>query len=124
MLGMGSMEILVILLISFLLLGPQKMISGARMLGDLLAEAKRFARQIPHIEVDTPSFSENKETVDDDIGYGDSQVDSDPKPEPPIAFGSRRRRNTDSRSSELVQDDQLDSQQTDSNDESGKTSWG
>ena len=33
MLGMGSLEILVILLISFLLLGPQKMISGARMLG-------------------------------------------------------------------------------------------
>ena len=37
MLGMGSLEILVILLISFLLLGPQKMISGARMLGDLMA---------------------------------------------------------------------------------------
>ena len=43
MLGMGSMEILVILLISFLLLGPQKMISGARILGDLISEAKRFA---------------------------------------------------------------------------------
>ena len=52
MLGMGSMEILVILLISFLLLGPQKMISGARMLGDLISEAKRFAEKIPHMDVD------------------------------------------------------------------------
>ena len=51
MLGMGSMEILVVLLVSFLVLGPQKMISGARMMGDLLAEAKRFAQQIPHIAV-------------------------------------------------------------------------
>ena len=47
MLGMGSMEILVILLVSFLLLGPQKMISGARMMGDLLAEAKDLPSKSP-----------------------------------------------------------------------------
>ena len=63
MLGMGSMEILVVLLVSFLVLGPQKMISGARMMGDLLAEAKRFAQQIPHSDVDTSNFGENKTRV-------------------------------------------------------------
>ena len=124
MLGMGSMEILVVLLVSFLVLGPQKMISGARMMGDLLAEAKRFAQQIPHIDVDTPNFGENKERVEPDLGQIDSEVDSDSKPEPPIAFGSRRRRNVDSRSPELPQDDRPTTQQEDTENESEKSSWG
>ena len=124
MLGMGSMEILLILLLSFLLLGPQKMISGARMLGDLLAEAKRFARQIPHIDVDTLNFDEHKERVDSDLDHSEPEFNPDPKPELPIAFGSRRRRNIDSTSSELVQDDQSNSQQADTDNESEKSSWG
>ena len=124
MLGMGSMEILVVLLVSFLVLGPQKMISGARMMGDLLAEAKRFAQQIPHIDVDTPNFGENKERVEPDLGQIDSEVDSDPKPEPPIAFGSRRRKNTDSNSSQLAQDNQSNSHQAETDDGSEKSSWG
>ncbi len=124
MLGMGSMEILVILLVSFLLLGPQKMISGARMMGDLLAEAKRFAQQIPHIDVDNPNFSEDKERVEPDLGQIDSEVDSDPKPEPPIAFGSHRRKNTDSNSSQLAQDNQSNSHQAETDDGSEKSSWG
>ena len=122
MLGMGSMEILVILLVSFLLLGPQKMISGARMLGDLLAEAKRFAQQIPHIDVDNPNFGEHKERAD--LDQTGSELDSDSKSEPPIAFGSRRRRNVDSRSPELPQDDRSTTQQEDTENESEKSSWG
>ena len=124
MLGMGSMEILVVLLVSFLVLGPQKMISGARMMGDLLAEAKRFAQQIPHIDVDNPNFSEDKERVEPDLGQIDSEVDSDPKPEPPIAFGSRRRKNTDSNSSQSAQDNQSNSHQAETDDGSEKSSWG
>ena len=124
MLGMGSMEILVILLLSFLLLGPQKMISGTRMLGDLLAEAKRFAQQIPHIDVDNSNFNEHKEKANSDLNYSDSQVDSDPKAELPIAFGSRKGRNTGSRSSDFVQDAQSNSQQADTDDESEKIHGG
>ncbi|MBS21780.1 MAG: hypothetical protein CL739_06780 [Chloroflexi bacterium] len=124
MLGMGSMEILVILLISFLVLGPQKMISGARMLGDLLAEAKRFAQQIPHIDVDTPNFGRHADGVDSDLGHSDSELDLGQKPEPPIAFGSHRRRNANSGSSELLEDDQPNTQQNDIDDESERSSWG
>jgi len=124
MLGMGSMEILVILLISFLVLGPQKMISGARMLGDLLAEAKRFAQQIPHIDVDTPNFGPHKDRVDSNLDHGDAELNLDQKREPPIAFGSHRRRNTNSVSSERLEDDQPNIQQNDIDDASERSSRG
>ena len=124
MLGMGSMEILVILLISFLLLGPQKMISGARMLGDLLADAKRFAQQIPHIDVDNTKFGESKENTDFDVDHVGFQSDSDTKAESPIAFEPRRRKNVDPRSSDSTQSDQSTIKQVDPEDESEKSSWG
>ena len=43
MLGMGSLEILVILLIGFIVLGPQKMIDAARFLGDLVGQLRGVA---------------------------------------------------------------------------------
>ena len=36
MMGMGSLEVIVILLIAFIFLGPQKMIEAARALGKLV----------------------------------------------------------------------------------------
>jgi len=52
MLGMGSLEILVILLIAFIVLGPQKMIEAARYLGEVVGQLRGVAKSIPHIDLD------------------------------------------------------------------------
>ena len=63
MMGMGGMEILVILLVAFFLLGPSKMIEASRSLGKLVGQMRRMADQIPH--VDLKEF-DNELTVDDE----------------------------------------------------------
>ena len=51
MMGMGTMEILVILLVSFILLGPQKMIEASRMLGKAVGQMRRIVQEIPRVEL-------------------------------------------------------------------------
>ena len=63
MMGMGGMEILVILLVAFILLGPAKMVEASRSLGKLVGQMRRMADQIPHI--DLKEF-DNELTVDDE----------------------------------------------------------
>ena len=52
MMGMGTMEILVILLVSFILLGPQKMIEASRMLGKAVGQMRRKVQEIPRVELE------------------------------------------------------------------------
>lgn len=51
-LGMGPMEILVVLLIAFIVLGPERMVSTARMLGRTTGELRRIAEGLPKITLD------------------------------------------------------------------------
>ena len=59
-LGMGTPEILVVLLLAFLLLGPERMINAAKMLGKYAGEMRRMASEIPDItlEGDEPGIGE------------------------------------------------------------------
>ena len=61
MMGMGRLEVIVILLVAFIFLGPQKMIEAARALGKLVGQAKNMAADIPHLDLDDP---DPEETVD------------------------------------------------------------
>ncbi len=60
MMGMGTMEILVILLVSFILLGPQKMIEASRMLGKAVGQMRRIFQEIPRVDLEDLE-SEEKE---------------------------------------------------------------
>ena len=51
-LGMGFLEILIILIIAFIFLGPERMIDAARMLGKLVREARNIASEVPRVVVD------------------------------------------------------------------------
>ena len=119
MLGMGSLEILVILLISFLLLGPQKMISGARM-----AEAKRFAQQIPHIDVDGTSPTADKEDFASSSASEDAGSDLDVNYGGPIAFDSRRKRKVSSGRNDMEAEESPSNREVGNEDASGKSSLG
>ena len=46
-LGMGSLEVFVILLIAFVLLGPTKMVEAGRTLGRLVAQLRRMSAELP-----------------------------------------------------------------------------
>ncbi len=45
-LGMGSMELLVVLLLAFIVLGPERMVHAARMLGKLTRELRRMTSEV------------------------------------------------------------------------------
>ena len=63
MMGMGGMEILVILLVAFILLGPAKMVEASRSLGKLVGQMRRMADQIPHVDL---KELDNELTIDDE----------------------------------------------------------
>ncbi|MCH2309495.1 MAG: twin-arginine translocase TatA/TatE family subunit [SAR202 cluster bacterium] len=62
---MGSLEILVILLIGFIVLGPQKMIEAARFLGDLVGQLRGVAKSIPHMDLDEISKISPKDNMNE-----------------------------------------------------------
>ena len=51
-LGMGTMEIFVILLLAFIFLGPHRMSEAARFLGKMAREARRMSAELPDLVLD------------------------------------------------------------------------
>ena len=51
-LGMGTMEIVVVLLVAFLFLGPERMIGVAKTLGKTMAELRRMTAELPNLVLD------------------------------------------------------------------------
>ena len=62
-LGMGSFELLIILLVAFIFLGPAKMIETAKNIGKLLKNAKDMASDMQEIIID----EENSNSKDDQL---------------------------------------------------------
>ena len=60
MLGMGPMEVAVILLVALLFLGPQKMVQGAKTLGDLVSQMRKVTQTITDIDIDKELLSNDK----------------------------------------------------------------
>jgi len=48
-LGMGPLEIFIILLIAFILLGPERMVDTARLMGKALREIRRMTAELPKL---------------------------------------------------------------------------
>lgn len=51
-LGMGTMEILIIGLVAFIFLGPERMVDAARLLGRAVREARRMTADLPELVLD------------------------------------------------------------------------
>lgn len=54
---MGSFELLIVLLVSFIFLGPAKMIETAKSIGKLLKNAKDMAKDMQEIIIDEENAS-------------------------------------------------------------------
>ncbi len=51
-LGMGPLELLVIAVLAFIVLGPERMVDAGRMLGRAAREVKRLADEMPKLSLD------------------------------------------------------------------------
>ncbi len=51
-LGMGPMEVFIVLLVAFIFLGPERMVDAARMLGKATRELSRMAAELPRLDLD------------------------------------------------------------------------
>ena len=49
---MGPLEVLVIALVAFILLGPQRMVDAARLMGKATKEVRRMTDELPKIVLD------------------------------------------------------------------------
>lgn len=98
--GMGPLEVLVILLLAFILLGPQKMVDGARLLGRAYREVRRMSADLPAMVLeDDPSRTARRPSEDasrsgrDDrsADAGDSEsVGEEAAAKNPVAFQPAR----------------------------------
>lgn len=94
--GMGPIEVLVILLLAFILLGPQKMVDSARLLGRAYREVRRMSAELPAMVLeDDPSRTERRTSEDASRGGGDDRsadagdgepVAEEAAAEDPVAF--------------------------------------
>ena len=50
--GMGPLEILVVLMVAFIVLGPDRMLTAARTIGKVTGELRRLADSMPTISLD------------------------------------------------------------------------
>ena len=72
-LGIGSLEILLILVVAFVFLGPERLIDVARFLGNAVKEGRKLASEMPRIIVE-----------DDEIKVVDTRPDRKPSTASPL----------------------------------------
>ena len=105
-LGMGTPELLVVLLLAFLLLGPERMINAAKLLGKYAGEMRRMASEIPDITLEgdeprsgerpivhrgggpNPSVRPRNDETERDKKPDDGGEEAVPKDDGPVAFRS------------------------------------
>ena len=90
-LGMGSVEIVVVLLVAFIVLGPKRMTEAARMLGKAMREIRRMTESLPQMILDEEDQSQVPEWRRTVTGQSSRQPAPDDPGAPadgPVAFKS------------------------------------
>ena len=86
-LGMGTFEILVVLLIAFVFLGPQRMIEAARMMGKASRELRRMTDEIPRMVMEDDVTQKGRPNPNarphSDAQSATREVEKDVLPRPP-----------------------------------------
>ena len=68
-LGMGNLEVVIVLLVAFIFLGPERMVDAARLMGKAVREVRRMASELPSLDLDesmlvpdeTPAAQRNRD---------------------------------------------------------------
>ena len=105
--GMGPLEILVVLLVAFIVMGPDRMLTAARTIGKVTGELRRLADGLPQISLDEepterpivhrrggPS-SRTGATETPTRPPEDAEDEPEPEPDGPVAFKRSDRTSSD-----------------------------
>ncbi len=95
--GMGPMEILLVLVIAFVFLGPERMVDAARLLGKAVREGRRLASELPQVVIeddnikivnqnDSPSPSQAKSGPSEDEIHASGDPDASVNADGPVSF--------------------------------------
>ncbi len=92
-LGMGPMEIFIVLLVAFIFLGPERMAEAARMLGKATRELSRMAAELPRLDLEQddlirsgpPSARGTPAAARPGVDTTESEA-AEPDEEEPVAF--------------------------------------
>ena len=76
--GMGTLEILVVLLVAFIFLGPERMVDAARLLGRATREVARLTAELPRLDLEEEQTTEPRTSG---AGTGEAAAE-----EGPVAF--------------------------------------
>lgn len=106
-LGMGPLEIVIILLIAFIVLGPERMVDAARYLGRLVVEGRKLASEMPRVVVEdddikvvnageTISMTRGADRRPDETAGDDSRTEDKPEVDGPVAFTPASEAHSDS----------------------------
>ena len=98
-LGMGPLEIVIILLIAFIVLGPERMMDAARFLGRMVGEGRKLASEMPRVVVEdddikvvnageTISMTRGVERKTPETASDDSRTEDKVEADGPVAFTS------------------------------------
>ena len=91
-LGMGTLELVAVLLVAFIFLGPERMVDAARLLGKASRELRRLTDELPDLVLDEerpiihrgsgPNPSVGGPTTDRESEGGDGPVAFEPSEAP------------------------------------------
>ena len=73
MMGMGSMELLVVFLVAFILLGPSKIVEASRFLAKVIGHARELLNELYRVNVEdirSDDGSKSARKVDEDRSTG------------------------------------------------------
>ena len=77
-LGMGPLEILIVFLIAFVVLGPERMVDAGRWLGRAVAELRRVSVGLPDIVLDDEPDGQDEKTEERRVKQaGEAQASDD-----------------------------------------------
>jgi len=82
MMGMGGLEILVVLFVGFIVLGPSKMVEAARFIGKTIGQARGLVNELHQIGIEeNENDGEIKKARKDQEG-----ATINPEEDPPVPF--------------------------------------
>ena len=92
-LGIGTLEILVILLIAFIVLGPERMVDAGKLLGKAVREARRLTDELPRISLEEnepakrpPTQRQPRADVNSELGGEEKKNRTAEANKDPVAF--------------------------------------
>ena len=85
LLGMGPLEIVAILLVAFIFLGPGRMAEAARLLGKMVGDLRRMSAELPKMVLEEDAPVVRRADARPPATPGDGESDTEEK-DGPVAY--------------------------------------